>query len=555
MAENDQQLDNPRVHLLPGARFLTDVGIVGALERVFSYRDVERHITDDVIERAASVIAESAFIEFMNQTGYPISEEASKNAVDLVFNDFHRRNQQASQDLLEICLNVFKDSFRNQERPTDTEAENRSSDLDPAPEKVLEQAFETLFKDLILNGVIPQEFIDAAKSEIFESSDEILRGLFETGNYTVELPPGFYVVRQIDEQGNEIDGLLCSINANDLVLHEEVKPGRVANISEHIKAVSHLGTPLSAAYAKGDDPDESDFKDLLKSVITGYMPINIVPADERGISTTIWQVNQVHNQKLFDRLRRKIYLLDGHHRTAASKKAGSPYVALLVFGNEDAVSSAFHRKLKNQSLGMFWEIFKKRNVDSAEVSDIYNFTDSEKIISQNDDTLRFYGVNSKGEKSFFEVAVDPPNIDDGGQDPVKLDWLLSELGFVKTDQPGITQTPDGVSIETEFVGNEKLDLASDLSAENSDIIYVTMRPTTFEYVQGMGGRKIKLPKVTYFLDLSKMDIGRVLYNVKLLNEYCRIMEQQKPSPRNIAIPEVPSVCGPIKTTGYRSQSR
>ena len=159
--------------------------------------------------------------------------------------------------------------------------------------------------------------------EIYQKGKENFDALVSNGTMVQDENPSFYVY-QLNMDWHEQTGLVgcCSIDDyfnNVIKKHELTRPDKEEDRKNHIRASKLNYEPVFFSYPKVTDIDA-----LVNSVKENTPEYDFISDD--GIRHTLWQITRKDLintlEKLFAEKVPKIYVADGHHRTAAGALVG-----------------------------------------------------------------------------------------------------------------------------------------------------------------------------------------------------------------------------------------
>ena len=160
--------------------------------------------------------------------------------------------------------------------------------------------------------------------EIYQKGKENFNQLLKDGIMVQDEKESFYIY-QLNMDGHVQTGLVgcCAIDDyfnNVIKKHELTRPVKEEDRKNHIRASKLNYEPVFFSY-----PQVNDIDQLVKKVKQGDTPVYDFISDD-GIQHTLWvvqnegQVNTI--SQLFEQQVPKIYVADGHHRTAAGALVG-----------------------------------------------------------------------------------------------------------------------------------------------------------------------------------------------------------------------------------------
>ncbi len=156
--------------------------------------------------------------------------------------------------------------------------------------------------------------------EIYRKAADNLEALIRNRNLIEQESEGIYIYRQVYE-GREQYGVVCCYDvehyrSGEIKKHEKTRPVKEDDRTRHMTTSSAHAEPVFLAFN-----DDERIEQLLRQDASREPFIDFVAND--GVSHTIWPVaDPAAYVAAFAELDR-LYIADGHHRTAASERAAA----------------------------------------------------------------------------------------------------------------------------------------------------------------------------------------------------------------------------------------
>lgn len=162
--------------------------------------------------------------------------------------------------------------------------------------------------DHVITG---EERYDLVKNRYLEFKEE--------GVFIKDKKPNYYVYRIVNRHGQEFNGIIAAVSAEDyennvIKKHEDTIAKREETFKTYIKTVGFNAEPVLLTY-----PDNEIISAVIKEVQQGHAEYEFTMT--YGDTHYLWtldtanEVNIIKNE--FDKMK-TIYIADGHHRSASS---------------------------------------------------------------------------------------------------------------------------------------------------------------------------------------------------------------------------------------------
>ncbi len=191
------------------------------------------------------------------------------------------------------------------------------------------------------------------------TTDDLLRAgrisldrLLETGAFSPLRPASFYIY-QLEKDGRIQNAIVGGIATDDYAsggvkLHENVRPERAGHLGRHFGIVGVQSSPIAVAHRPIPAIGE-----IIRHAIESQDPLlDFVTTDD--LHQRVWAVTDPEaDVRIMDELAQvDLYLIDGHHRTAAAlahREAFGPgradRVLSAIFSSDELTNQAHHRML------------------------------------------------------------------------------------------------------------------------------------------------------------------------------------------------------------------
>ena len=167
----------------------------------------------------------------------------------------------------------------------------------------------------------PEDVAEPVSNEqLLELAHQSLDRIVAAGAFNTTADPALYLYR-LRSDSHEQTGLVADIPVADYVsgavrIHEQVREKRAQLLGEHIFQLGVSSSPIALAYR-----NTTDLARLVEQGIAQPPTLSISP--DFGIEQTIWRITDPATVSQFQsRLKgQTLYIIDGHHRAAASLAA------------------------------------------------------------------------------------------------------------------------------------------------------------------------------------------------------------------------------------------
>ncbi len=193
--------------------------------------------------------------------------------------------------------------------------------------------------------------LDVTVEKLLAMCRASLDRLVDAGAFDAERDAQFFVY-QLTSGRHLQTGLVGGVATADFVtgkvhVHEQVHHRRAAHLARHLAVVGVQSSPIAVAHKP-----ISGVRDILATSMDGQQPILELEA-EPGFVQRIWPVDPAHSAPLVAELRdQPLYLIDGHHRGAASIEyrrlvgpGNADMTLCALFPTDELANFAFHRVL------------------------------------------------------------------------------------------------------------------------------------------------------------------------------------------------------------------
>ncbi len=306
-----------------------------------------------------------------------------------------------------------------------------------------------------------------------------------TGAFETAADPALYLYR-LRSESHEQTGLVADIPVADYVsgavrIHEQVRERRAQLLGEHIFQLGISSSPIALAYR-----NTTDLARLIEHGIAQTPTLSISP--DFGIEQTIWRITDPATVSQFQsRLKgQTLYIIDGHHRAAASL-------------------AAYERAPSEQSSRLFGVMFPhdslrlrgfNRYIKQCTAGDLQRLTDA---IGKLGGTSGLYQSPVCGETSVYMAKQwwSVPLRGTGFDSQKLFDQILAPcFKLTAADAPDIVNVP---------ASDDVLDLQS--SVERAGSAGFVLAPLSIEQFMDAADQQILLPpKSTYFVPKAQSGV-------------------------------------------------
>jgi uncharacterized protein (DUF1015 family) len=337
-----------------------------------------------------------------------------------------------------------------------------------------------------------------------------LERLVARGAFTPPLGPCFYLYR-LSEPAHTQVGIVAGVATEDydqgrIKLHEQVRPDRVDHLASQMAGVQVQSSPIALAYRPVEGIES------LVATTTASEPLVDFRAVD-GVHQQVWAVPPDIGRAIQAALAPEpLYLIDGHHRAAASShlraqiggeaRAGgeaNEWMLCAIFCSTDLRNEAFHRRLPATDSQALIDALSSRFPTRRA-------TDRAAVAGRAGDELALLVPDSTGEPRWYLVALPPAGDrsadDGGGREPDRV-GILAGLETVRLQHHvlgpllGLEAGTGGSRIQYRN-GSAGPDDLERIEAEESEPIWV-VRPVPPEAViDASDGGVTMPPKSTYF---------------------------------------------------------
>ena len=310
--------------------------------------------------------------------------------------------------------------------------------------------------------------------------------------------PTFYVYRLVDGDHHQ-SGLVCGVATTDydngtVRIHERINQTRADHLARHLQVVGAQSSPIAMAFRSA-----AAVNDVIARTTQSTEPfLDIVDTD--GLRQQLWRVPETEIATVQAALHElPLYLIDGHHRAAASSTDlresgaadGGHQMLSVLFPYEELRNQAFHRVLT----GMDSAALEKALAQRFPVRS----TDNPEVVVGRAPTELALAVPSGPEETgqilrwiLFDVPFDSTNPDAlENIDPIRLGTHV--IGSIlETDESGadtrLSYRPGHADLET----------LGQLTLNQGEVLFL-MRPVSMRtLMEASDDGKVMPPKSTYF---------------------------------------------------------
>ncbi len=242
------------------------------------------------------------------------------------------------------------------------------------------------FLHVVRSEIDLPEGVDPYDPTVYETASRNLDAMVAEGSLLREAEPSLYLYRQVRE-GRSQTGLVCCVDveqyrSGEIRRHEKTRPEKEDDRTRHLLATSAHAEPVMLCFRS--DPDGSDAIARRMLGDTATRPIFHFVAPD-GTTHTGWRIDDpAPYVAAFESLER-IYIADGHHRSAGADRAAAAAAAAnpthrgdeqygrflaVVFPHDQMTILPYNRVVKDLG-GLDAEAFlaRLREIGSLEPSD------------------------------------------------------------------------------------------------------------------------------------------------------------------------------------------
>jgi uncharacterized protein (DUF1015 family) len=183
-----------------------------------------------------------------------------------------------------------------------------------------------------------------------------LMAMLDEGLFTDRLEPALYLYR-LETADHRQTGIVCAVatdayDQGKVRIHEQVRPERASHLADHLDLVGVQSSPIAMAFR-----DESGLAEHMDGIVDRSEPV-LSFRSEDGLGQQVIPVEAADADLLVASLdRNPLYLIDGHHRAAASsvhqaRRAAAGleargWMLSVLFPADQLRNLAFHRVVRN----------------------------------------------------------------------------------------------------------------------------------------------------------------------------------------------------------------
>lgn len=198
-----------------------------------------------------------------------------------------------------------------------------------------------------------------------------LQRLLSEGAFSNVRDDRFYVYR-LEMDGWSQAGVVGGIHMDDyttgsLRIHEEIYTDRARYLARHSDVVGAQSSPVAVAHHP-----IPVVGGIVEETMTLTPLIDFVMDD--GLGQTVWEVDPSHENEIRSALAdASLYLIDGHHRTAAAdirhQAGASPWLLAAIFPTDQLKNTAFHRVCSDLDELALWALRQLPGAKEGRIGD------------------------------------------------------------------------------------------------------------------------------------------------------------------------------------------
>ncbi|MBQ6395720.1 MAG: DUF1015 domain-containing protein [Atopobiaceae bacterium] len=341
---------------------------------------------------------------------------------------------------------------------------------------------------------------DMYAPEVYAMARTILDARIADGTLIDEAAPCYYLYRQIRGDCSQT-GIVCLCSIDEyrdgiIKRHEKVRPEKMADRIEHIKALSTQTGPIFMAFR------DTDALASLISEQTASEPLFDFVAED-GIRETVWRISapdSIDSLHIALDAAGAAYIADGHHRCASAVQVGfdardaagdpegsepreSDWFMSVLFPGSELVCLPYNRIVHDRA-GLATEALVEALREAG-------FTAERMEGAVEPDRKGCFGMYSEG--SWWRLTVDPGSV---GDDPVaSLDASILQSRVL---DPILSIADPTKDARIEFVGGARGTAELERRAGDEGVAF-SLHATTMDQVMAVADAGLLMPpKSTWF---------------------------------------------------------
>lgn len=337
-----------------------------------------------------------------------------------------------------------------------------------------------------------------AAGDALQAGRQTLVGLLDEQVFGPVNGPTFYVYRLVDGEHHQ-SGLVCGVATTDydcgtVRIHERINQSRADHLARHLQVVGAQSSPIAMAFRAAPAVTEV----MARTANANEPFLDIV--DDDGLRQQLWRVPEEEIAEIQGALHElPLYLIDGHHRAAASstdlRESGEPEaehrMLSVLFPYEELRNQAFHRVLTGMDAAVLEDALRQRFPVRS--------TDNPEVVVGRAPTELALAVPSGPEETgqilrwiLFDIPFDSASPDAlENIDPIRLGThVISSI--LETDESGsdtrLSYRPGQADLET----------LGQLTLKPGEVLFL-MRPVSMRtLMEASDEGNVMPPKSTYF---------------------------------------------------------